>query len=84
MTKIEYEKVADAWAKASITLGILRSVQNGETELFVDSEWLDKKGTFDIEKVIRFTIDRLIEIHISLDKLLITQPDDKKGRKCSK
>jgi len=84
MTKIEYEKVADAWAKVNITLGVLKSVQDRETKLFEGSEWLNEEGDFNIDKVIRFTTDRLTDVYIGLDKLLTAQPDNKRGHKCSR
>ena len=84
MTKVEYEKVADAWAKLKIVLGVLESVKDGETELFVRSEWLNGKGEFDFEKVLRYSTNRLTDVYIILDKLILAQPDDKRGHKCSK
>ena len=70
MTKTEYEKVVEAWAKLQIMLGVLDCVRCGETEDFIGSEWLDPSGAFTYDKVISFCYKRTADTYATLDQLI--------------
>jgi hypothetical protein len=69
MTKTEYEKVVEVWAKLNAMLGILGSVQRGETEDF-GSEWLDPSGAFTYDKVVAFCYSRTLDSYTLLDQIV--------------
>lgn len=70
MTKVEYEKVVEAWAKLQIMLGVLDSVRCGETEDFVGSEWLDPSGAFTYDKLVSFCYSRTLDSYTLLDQIV--------------
>ena len=69
MTKTEYEKVVEVWAKLQIMLGVLDCVRCGETEDF-GSEWLDPSGAFTYDKLVSFCYSRTLDSYILLDQIV--------------
>ena len=70
MTKTEYEKVVEAWAKLQIMLGVLDSVRCGEVEDLVGSEWLDPSGALVFDKLVSFCYSRTLDSYSLLDQLV--------------